>query len=143
MRAAQVLGAVVANSVAEVEDQVSPPQLRVLVFLARQGPLNLAAVAASMGVHPSNATRAVERLVVAGLVHRRDDPTDRRHVVLTLTAAGQTVVDSVIARRRAAIEEVVQQMPQTKRRALSGAFESFADAAGEVPDGATEMDWTP
>lgn len=142
MAAARVLVAVVANSVSEVEDQVTLPQLRVLVLLATRGPLNLVAVAVSMGVHPSNATRAVERLVVAGLVHRRDDPTDRRHVILTLTSDGQALVDSVFARRRAAIEQVVQRMPQTKRRALPGAFESFADAAGEVPEAQTEMDWT-
>ncbi len=143
MAAARVLVAVVAKSVAEVEDEVSLPQLRVLVMLSTQGALNLVAVADSLGVHPSNATRTVERLVVAGLVERRDLPTDRRNVSLTLTAKGQALVDSVFEHRRAAIKRVVQRMPETKRRALPGALESFADAAGEVPESpAGDMQWT-
>lgn len=142
MAAARVLVAVVANSVAAVENEVTLPQLRVLVMLATQGPLNLVKVAGSLGVHPSNATRAVERLVVAGLVHRRDDPSDRRNVVLTLTVQGQALVDSVFEHRRAAVEKVVQLMPQSKRRALPAALESFADAAGDVEESAGEMHWT-
>ena len=143
MAAARVLVAVVASSIAEVEDTVSVPQLRVLVMLATQGPLNLVAVAEALGVHPSNATRTVERLVVAGLVDRRDVPTDRRNVSLTLTAEGRTLVDSVFEHRRAAIERVISRMPENKRRALPAALESFADAAGEVPDDhAGDMQWT-
>lgn len=142
MAAARVLVAVVARSVAEVEDQVSLSQLRILVLLATHGSLNLVSVAEAFGVHPSNATRTVERLVVAGLVDRRDVPTDRRNVSLTLTADGQTLVDSVFEHRRAAIERVVKRMPQTKRRALPDALESFADAAGEIPDAAAgDMQW--
>jgi DNA-binding MarR family transcriptional regulator len=143
MAAARVLVAVVARSVAEVEDQVSLPQLRVLVMLATQGPLNLVAVAEALGVHPSNATRAVERLVLAELVDRRDSPTDRRNVALTLTTKGRALVDSVFEHRRAAIEEVVERMPEAKRRALPNALESFADAAGEVPEHLRgDMQWT-
>lgn len=143
MTAARVLVAVVARSVAEVEDQVSLPQLRILVMLTTRGSLNLAAVADSLGVHPSNATRAVERLVVQGLVHRREDPADRRNVSLTLTAAGRALVESVFEHRRTAIETVLQQMPESKRRALLTALESFANAAGEVPQSpVAEMQWT-
>lgn len=135
MAAARVLLAVVARSVAEVEDQVSLPQLRVLVMIATRGPLNLSAVAEALGVHPSNATRTVERLVSAGLVHRRDAADDRRNVQLTLTKKGQRLVDSVFEHRRSAIEQVIERMPESRRRALPGALESFADAAGETPEG--------
>ena len=142
MTAARVLVAVIASSVADVEDRVSLPQLRVLVMLATRGPLNLVAVAESLGVHPSNATRAVERLVVAGFVDRRDVPADRRNVSLTLTETGSALVDSVFAHRRAAIKKVIQRMPPAKRKALPGALESFAAAAGEVPEPTGDMRWT-
>lgn len=142
MAAARVLVAVVASSVADVEDRVSLPQLRVLVMLATRGPLNLVAVAQSLGVHPSNATRTVERLVVAGFVDRRDVPSDRRNVALTLTRKGRTLVDSVFAHRRMAIERVVRAMPPAKRKALPSVLESFAHAAGEFPEPAGDMQWT-
>jgi DNA-binding MarR family transcriptional regulator len=134
MATARVLLAVVARSVAEVEDRVSVTQLRVLVLVATRGPLNLSAVAEALGVHASNATRTVERLVTAGFLDRRDAPDDRRNVRLTLTKKGQRLVDSVFNHRRAAIAQVVDRMPESKRRALTAAFEAFAEAAGEVPE---------
>ena len=142
MAAARVLIAVVARSVAEVGAELSVPQLRVLVVVATRGPQNLSAVAEALGFHPSNATRTVERLVSAGFLDRRDAPDDRRNVRLTLTKKGQRLVDSVFERRRAAIEQVVARMPESRRRALPAALESFAEAAGEAPeDHFGDMQW--
>lgn len=135
MRAARVLVGVVARSVAEVEDLVSMPQLRVLVLVASRGRLNLGQVADALGVHPSNATRMVERLVVAGLLERTDDPDDRRYLALELTSKGHDVVERVMAYRRASILEVMAKMKGPQRRALARALESFAEAAGEPSQG--------
>jgi len=82
MRASRVLVAVVAQSISAVEDQVTFVQFRMLVVIASRGPLNLGEVARQMGVHPSNATRMVDKLVTAGLVERTDDPADRRYLSL-------------------------------------------------------------
>jgi DNA-binding MarR family transcriptional regulator len=134
MAAARVLVGVVAQSIADVEDQVTLPQLRVLVMVATRGPLNLAAVAEGLGVHASNATRTVDRLVAAKLIDRRDAADDRRNVSITLTRSGQRLVDAVFEQRRSAIEAVLDRMPESKRRALPNALESFAAAAGEAPE---------
>lgn len=134
MRAAQVFVGVVASSVAAVEDEVTLPQLRVLVRIAIEGRLNLGQVAEALGVHSSNATRVVDRLVVAGLLDRRDDPADRRYLVLELTAKGHDLVERVMTRRRSSILEVLGRMSPTRRRTLAGALESFAEAAGPLPD---------
>src|SRR5207342_1599050 len=99
LAASRVLVGVAAQSLAEVEDVISVPQLRTLMILATRGPLHLTALAYDMGVHPSNATRACDRLVAAGLLDRRDNPTDRRHLLLDLTPAGRALIDGVVARR--------------------------------------------
>ena len=65
MDAAGVLIGLAAQSLAEAEVSITVPQLRVLVTVSRNGPLNLNAVAAMLGVHPSNATRTCQRLVEA------------------------------------------------------------------------------
>src|SRR4051794_35125418 len=78
MLAARALVGISAKSLAQVDDVVTPPQLRVLVMIASRGPLNLGAVARGLGVHPSNATRACDRLVAAGLGGRRRAPRHRR-----------------------------------------------------------------
>jgi DNA-binding MarR family transcriptional regulator len=143
MKAARVLVAVSARSVAAVEDVVTLPQLRVLVLVASRGASNLGAVARGLGVHPSNATRACERLVVAGLLDRRDDPADRRNLVLELTEAGRELVDGVMGDRRAAIAEILDRMPATARRSLVPTLRAFAAAADELPDDAAwALGWT-
>lgn len=135
MSASRVLVAVVARSLVELEDQVSLPQWRVLVLLATRGRLNLGQVATALGVHPSNATRMVEKLVVAGLVERTDDPQDRRYLVLDLTRQGHGIVEQVMAHRRASIVAVMENMTSARRRSLAKALESFSRAAGEDGDG--------
>jgi DNA-binding MarR family transcriptional regulator len=134
MLAARVLVGVSARSVALVEDDVTLPQLRLLVMVASRGPLNLAAVADGLGVHPSNATRACDRLVAAGLLDRRDNPDDRRNLLLELTTAGKALVARVMDQRRAAIAEILDRMPPDMRGALAKVLRSFAEAAGELPD---------
>lgn len=134
MLAARALVAISAQSVAAVEDVVSPPQLRVLVMIASSGPLNLGAVARGLGVHPSNATRACDRLVAAGLLDRRDDPADRRNLQLQLTAEGRRLVDDVMDRRRQAIAAVLERMPALQRTALVPVLATFAEAAGELDE---------
>jgi DNA-binding MarR family transcriptional regulator len=134
MLAARALVGISAQSLAEVDDLVTPPQLRVLVMVASRGPLNLGAVARGLGVHPSNATRACDRLVTAGLLDRRDDPADRRNLQLQLTERGRALVDDVMDRRRHAIAEVLARMPALQRTALVPVLVTFADAAGEMDD---------
>ena len=109
LAASRVLVGVAARSLAAVEDTVTLTQVRALVIIASRGPLHLAALAEDMGVHPSNATRACDRLVAAGLLDRRDNPADRRHLLLTLTDAGRELVDGVMDRRRAAIGQILRR----------------------------------
>lgn len=143
MVAARVLVALSARSIAAVEDEVTLSQLRVLVMVASAGPLNLGAVAAGLGVHPSNGTRVVERLVKAGLLDRRDDPTDRRNLLLELTEAGRELVERVMDDRRAAIAAILEHMPASRRRSLVPTLRAFAAAGGEVPDPAVwSLGWT-
>lgn len=130
LAAADVLLRVVASSVAEVEDIVNSPQLRVLVRIHNLGPQNLGGVAAELGVHASNATRISDRLVAAGLIERREDPADRRYVLLKLTGKGSDLVNTVLEHRRQAIAEVISRMPPGRRPALAAAMEAFASAAG-------------
>jgi DNA-binding MarR family transcriptional regulator len=134
MAAARVLVGVIAASVAEVDGTVTAPQLRVLVLTASRGPWNVAAVADALQVHASNATRTVDRLVQGGLLLRRESPVDRRHVELTLTRAGRTLVRSVMEHRSRALARVLEAMPARRRRELVPALLAFAEAAGEPPD---------
>lgn len=143
MVATRVLVAVSAQSVASVEDQITLPQLRVLVMVASRGTQNVTSVAQALGVHASNATRTCDKLVEAGLIRRSEDPADRRHLLLQLTQAGLELVHTVTEHRRAAIEIILARMPAHGRRDLVPALRAFAEAAGEIsPSRAWALGWT-
>jgi DNA-binding MarR family transcriptional regulator len=143
MWAAQLLVAISARSLAAVEAEVSLPQLRVLVILASQGAQSLNAVAHSLSIHPSNATRACDKLVVAGLIHRGEDPSDRRAVVLELTGAGIELVEKVMRNRRDQVEEVLSGISASERRALTFALNALESASGDrLNQAAWQAGWT-
>ena len=129
MAASRVFVAVLAASLAEVEDRVSVPQFRVLVMADADEPLTLSAVAEGLAVHASNATRTVDRLVEAGLLDRRDNPADRRQVQLTLTAQGRQLKDEVYGHRRTAIAAVLRKMSAHERHLLATSMATFAQTA--------------
>jgi DNA-binding MarR family transcriptional regulator len=131
LTASRVLVGVAARSIATIPDDITLPQLRALMILATRGPLHLTALAADIGVHPSNATRACDRLVAADLIDRRDNPIDRRHLLLELTPTGRDLIDGILVRRRIAIEQILRQMPTTQGRQLGQAMTNFAAAGGE------------
>lgn len=128
LRAARNFGAVIAESLAQAEE-VTLPQLRILVLASERGSLNNGAVAAALDVHLSNATRLCDRLVAAGLVNRREAKNDRRHVELTLTARGAQLVADVMDHRRASLESILQGIPADTRGALASALDVFSSAA--------------
>ena len=99
-------------------------------MIASRGPQNLGAVATELGVHPSNATRTCDRLVSAGLIARRDDPADRRYVMLSLTPDGASLVNTVLEHRRNAVAAVMGRMTNELRGATALGMDAFAAADG-------------
>lgn len=140
----RVLVGVSARSLADVEESVTLSQFRTLVVLRAHGVSTLKRLAQRLGVNASTTVRAVDRLVAAGLVERREGAPDRREVAIGLTDAGRRMVDRVTARRRAAITRIVRKMPVEHRAALVEALVAFAEAADEPrasTDAATELGW--
>jgi DNA-binding MarR family transcriptional regulator len=90
-------------------------------------------LAERVGVHQSTATRIAARLGRRDLVASDKSPEDRRLTVVRLTPAGRTLVEGVIARRRAEIAEVVRRLPKGRVVQAHTALQAFADA---LQDGA-------
>ncbi len=136
--ASRVLVAVAARSLAEVAEEVTLPQYRALVVLAAMGPQRAVSLAEALGVTPPTATRMCDRLVRKGLVRRRGARGDRREVRVSLTAAGQALVEEVTRRRRAEIESMLAKIAPEDQAAMVELFGALARAAGEPP----ERDWS-
>lgn len=144
MAASRSMVAIVTRSLAEAPVAITLPQWRVLVIVDRYAPLSSGEVAEWMGVHASNATRACDVLVRAGLLERKEDPDDRRRVMLSLTGSGRDLVDALLDHRRQAIAHILQSMPAQERARVAAAMQEFADSAGDAPEPlSSALGWTP
>ena len=83
------------------------PQLRVLGFLDRCGPVTLSGVAGHVGVTPPTMSRMVQSLVEAGFVLRGGGSPDRRTVCLEISARGRRVLRTA---RRATVGHLAKKI---------------------------------
>lgn len=141
LTASRVLVGVSARSLTRVEETVTVTQFRTLVVLDSHGEINLNRLADLLDVNSSTAMRMIDRLLVADLVTRRDNPANRREVLLGLTRAGQRIVRQVTTRRRTEIARIVEAMPADQRVTLVTALRAFADAAREPEAAPTVLGW--
>lgn len=134
LTASRTLVAVSTRSLGAAAEHTTIAQYRMLVVLASWGPQRMVDLAAALDVAPSTAGRMTDRLVRKKLARRHRGRSDRRSVVVSLTADGRQVVDEATARRRVLIEEILARLPSGQRQAIASAFGAFAAAAGEVPE---------
>jgi DNA-binding MarR family transcriptional regulator len=76
-----------------LEIDVTMPQAKILYLLGAAGELHMSELVARLGTSPATVSGLVDRLVDHGLATRRDDPVDRRQVVLGLTQSGIDFLD--------------------------------------------------
>jgi DNA-binding MarR family transcriptional regulator len=134
LTASRSLIAVATRSLGAAAEEVTIAQYRALVVLASRGPQRMVELAGALDVAPSTAGRMCDRLVRKGLIRRHRARTDRRAVLVSVTAAGRLVVDQATARRRELIGEILGRLPASRQHAVADALAAFADAAGEIPD---------
>jgi MarR family 2-MHQ and catechol resistance regulon transcriptional repressor len=63
-----------------------------LHFLRRRSSARMYEIADEMNIHISTASRAVSRLEKRDFVSRKKDPTDKRHILVSLEPEGEKVV---------------------------------------------------
>jgi DNA-binding MarR family transcriptional regulator len=142
MTATRALVGLAARSLAEVSDDVSLAQYRVLVLLDGLGPQTMGQLAEFLGVNPSTVTRVCDVLVDKRLIRRRSTEGNRRTVRAELTALGQKRVDQVMNRRRQLIDAALARMAPEARGRLVRSLPEFAEAAGELSDHAWTFGWS-
>src|SRR5215212_4613592 len=72
-------------------------EVLVLLTFSRRGELPLKVIGSRLMVHPTSVTNAIDRLVAAGYVRRRPNPSDGRGVLAGITEAGRAVVTTATA----------------------------------------------
>ena len=91
---------------------------RVLAHLAAAEPVSVREIFARVAMDKSKVSRAASRLELTGLIAKREDPRDRRLVVLTLTEQGRAVLADLLPLARDFEERLLARLRPDDRAAL-------------------------
>lgn len=101
-------------------------QARVLRVLGREeAPLRIGDLAARLEIVPRSATSMIDLLEEAGLAARQPDPSDRRSVLVSPTAAGRALLERMGKARRAGAEAVFGRLEQDRLATLLDLLETL------------------
>ncbi|MGH9304266.1 MAG: MarR family winged helix-turn-helix transcriptional regulator, partial [Acidimicrobiales bacterium] len=93
----------------EQENQLPAQSFEVLIRLSRSpgARLRMSELASQTALTPSGLTRAIDRLVCAGLVRREACNEDRRGAFAALSSEGKARMEAAICRHRGELEKIL------------------------------------
>ncbi|OVZ64105.1 MarR family transcriptional regulator [Pigmentiphaga sp. NML030171] len=101
------------------------PRWRILLTLAEHGTCPQKLLAERCRLDPASLTRLLHALEQLGWIARQVDAQDNRQTNVSLTAAGQEVVDEAMPRRAAFLDEVLQGLSEKELDALLRTLEAL------------------
>lgn len=112
--------------------------LSVLHSLSGGGPMRLTDLLATEQIKQPALTSLVSRLEASGLVSRRPDPSDGRAALLSLTEAGEEIVQSRRADRVAKLTRLIDRLDDHDRAVLADAQQVLSRLVAIAHDAPTE-----
>jgi DNA-binding MarR family transcriptional regulator len=114
--------------------ELSIPRARLLAVVSDAGetPVRMGELSSALGVTARNVTTIVDALEDEGLLARKDDPTDRRAILLELTEMGRAHVEHVHALQRELAERLFSPLTPGECHTFHSLLARVARHLGEV-----------
>lgn len=103
---------------------ITVEQFHVLRYV-RRGPNSMSELAAAKDISRPAISQAVDVLVKKGLVARVQNASDRRYVELTLTEAGNNLLDTVFKETRGWMKERMKSLSAEELETISNAMQAM------------------
>jgi DNA-binding MarR family transcriptional regulator len=110
------------------ENALEPGQVDTLELLVAQDAWRMSELADALRVDPSTATRAVQRLVKAGMAVRLASAQDARVVMVSATEAGRNRSRCITELRRATLTSMLASFDQDEREQFAEYMDRFVHA---------------
>jgi DNA-binding MarR family transcriptional regulator len=85
-----------ASVPAWIDLQLTLPQLRTVFIVAHNKTSSVIQIAKHLGIGEPTASHLIDKLVQASLVDRREDPVDRRRAIISLSPAGEELIEKLL-----------------------------------------------
>jgi DNA-binding MarR family transcriptional regulator len=112
-----------------LEIAITMPQAKVLYLLGAAGELHMSELVARLGVSLSTVSGLVDRVVDHGLATRREDPVDRRQVLVGLTPAGTEFIDRFRELNARQMRELLERLDDAELALVRAALAALGRAA--------------
>lgn len=99
---------------------ISIPEWRVLVHLAHSGKVSVRDIEARDAMEKYEVSRAAKRLREAGLIERRENPEDRRLIILSLTLDGRRLMAELLPIAKAHQEALEKRLGKAFQQLEAG-----------------------
>jgi DNA-binding MarR family transcriptional regulator len=100
--------------------------------LQRSGEMTMSHLADVLNVSLSNATGLIDRLEERGFIERYRVPTDRRVVLVRVTATGEAMLGEVDALSDNLLRSVLERLPASQLRGVAHAVSALREAVDAV-----------
>jgi DNA-binding MarR family transcriptional regulator len=110
------------------ENALEPGQVDTLELLVARDAWRMSELAEALRVDPSTATRAVQRLVKAGMAERTTCVGDARVVMVSATAAGRNRQRAISDLRRATLTAMLESFDDEDRERFAAYLDRFVAA---------------
>jgi DNA-binding MarR family transcriptional regulator len=107
---------------------LSTPQFSILMQLHHRGICGMSQVSEQFGTTPAAASQLVDKLVQNGLVHREEDPQDRRAKSLKLTEKGKELILRGIEERYQWVDPLAGTLTPEERAKVNEALTIMTEA---------------
>jgi len=111
---------------------ISPADLDALEHLEAAGPLTQRQLGERLSLTSGAMTMLVDRLERAGWVRRRSHPTDRRAVLVELSARSAERTPAALTAYHERIRAIAEGVPAALAEAIAGFLDAGADAASDA-----------
>ena len=98
------------------------------------GPVSVSSIAACLKLSPPATSHLVDRMVVAGLVGRTEDPVDRRHKRIEITSTGRDLIEGTNERRTREFTRVLSSLTGEVQAQFGEVLARVVTELKELPD---------
>ena len=102
--------------------------INILLRLLHAQTISISEIGEIMGISNAAASQSIDRLVNMNLIHRSEDPTDRRVKKLELTTDGKELLERGIEARSKWMERVINSLPADQQNMVISSIKILTDA---------------
>jgi DNA-binding MarR family transcriptional regulator len=126
-----------------LEIAITMPQAKLLYLVALSGELHMSTLVQRLGVSLSTVSGLVDKVVDHGLATRREDPSDRRQVLVGLTPEGAAFIDRFRELNARQMRELLEALEDDELAQVRDALGHLARAAARIVPSSTASTSTP